>query len=100
MAIWHPDLVFREDHDRRIIDSPEVWLIVPILNEHYAAKHEHKGTKRHRRSISIDSTILLTCLLNACLNQAVVDRALQLALRGPEYIGDGVKSFSHLVVGR
>jgi len=49
--------------------------------------------KRPRGSISIDSTILLTSFLNACLDQTVVERALQLALRGPEYIRDGVKTF-------
>ena len=51
-----------------------------------------KVRKRNSGSISIDSTILLTSLLNACLDQAVVDRALRLALRGPEYIRDGVKT--------
>jgi|SRR6185369_3387808 len=51
-----------------------------------------KERKRHRGSVSIDSTILLFSLLNACLDKSVINHALQLALRGPEYIRDGIKT--------
>lgn len=47
---------------------------------------------RHRNSVSIDSTILLFGLLNACLDPSAIDHGLKLALRGPEFIRDGIKT--------
>lgn len=51
----------------------------------------HSLRTRHKNSVSIDSTILLFGLLNACLDRSAIDRALKLALRGPEFIRDGIK---------
>jgi hypothetical protein len=47
---------------------------------------------RHRSSISIDSTILLFGLLNVCLDQSAIEHGLKLALRGPDFIRDGIKA--------
>jgi len=51
-----------------------------------------KRSQRHKGSVSIDSTILLFGLLTAGLDQSVLDNAVKLALRGPEFIRDAVKT--------
>jgi hypothetical protein len=48
--------------------------------------------KRHKPAVSVDSTILLFSLLTAGLDQSAIDHALKLALRGPAFIRDGVKT--------
>lgn len=53
---------------------------------------DKKRSQRHKRAISIDSTILLFSLLTAGLDQSAIDHALKLALRGPAFIRDGVRT--------
>src|SRR5438552_1399189 len=50
------------------------------------------GSQQRKRSVSIDSTILLFGLLNVCLDPSAIDHGLKLALRGPEFIRDGIKA--------
>ena len=52
----------------------------------------HSSRTRHKNSVSIDSTILLFGLLNVCLDPSAIDHGLKLALRGPEFIRDGIKA--------
>lgn len=49
-------------------------------------------SQKRKRSVSIDSTILLFGLLNVCLDRSAIEHGLRLALRGPEFIRDGIKT--------
>jgi hypothetical protein len=50
------------------------------------------GSQKRKRSVSIDSTILLFGLLNVCLDPLAIDHGLKLLLRGPEFMRDGIKA--------
>ncbi len=57
-----------------------------------AHTHVRIMKKKRKRSVSVDSTILLFGLLNVCLDPSAIDHGLKLALRGPEFIRDGIKA--------